>query len=99
MTIFHFLWFEQRHAMSYYDTNDRLLSDRADQTLKRHVPLGGELEGAIGALRGGKKSGKANEKATGSAKKTSKPGAKTPSGKPGSTAGRAYPKNGRKKRK
>ena len=48
--------------------------------------------------RGGK-SGKSSEKTTGAAKKTSKPGAKTPSGKTGSTAGRAYPKNGRKKRK
>ncbi|MBQ9128537.1 MAG: hypothetical protein IJY15_12360, partial [Thermoguttaceae bacterium] len=49
--------------------------------------------------RGEKKRGKASEKTTGAAKKTTKPGAKTPSGKPGSTGARAYPKNGRKKRK
>ncbi|MBQ2850436.1 MAG: HDIG domain-containing protein, partial [Thermoguttaceae bacterium] len=49
--------------------------------------------------RGEKKSAKSNEKATGAPKKTSKSGARPSTGKPGSTGARAYPKNGRKKRK
>lgn len=52
-----------------------------------------------GGLRGGKKGAKSREKTTVATKKTAKPGAKTSSGKNGATAGRAYPKNGRKKRK